>query len=286
MKKAKAMSLFEPSPKYYTSTQAQKFAGMAGVLSAAAATGLVAIWMTGDNEDESYLGGVDFEELLFNWHPILMCSGLIFLFSSAIVSFRILPVSKPSQKIIHATCHLLALVCISLGLTAVFVGNNNKDKNAEHTYYGNLSSLHSWLGLGAIVVYGQNYFLGFYHFFVSSVSKSSRQKYMPNHVFLGILAFVMSVLAAETGIMELATEFGCGYEVNHPDTNPAENYKDLTEGCRVANGAGIMILVTMILILYAMLGNNDAVDPSEETAGTSEALIRESKGSHNSYDRF
>ena len=273
------MSEFAPSPKYYSSTQAQKIAAMAAILSAAVSTIMVSVWMAGKDQDKSFLGGLDFQELLFNWHPILMLSGFGFFFTSSIVSFRIMPASKPIQKKFHAFCHVMAIVCISLGLTAVFVGNNDKSKNAEHTYYSNLSSLHSFLGLSAVAVYGQNFFLGLYHFFVSGVTKASRQRYMPIHVFLGILAFVIAFMAAETGIMELSTELGCGYETDKSDLNPAANYDRLTEGCRLANGVGMMLLVTLCLTLYALIGNNDAVDHDAGSAadGTAAKLLRNSR---------
>lgn len=78
-------------------------------------------WMDSDI-DGSYLGGLNTNELLFNWHPILMVTGLIFCSISSLVSFRILPFAKPVKKYFHAILHSLAVICIILGVTAVFQG--------------------------------------------------------------------------------------------------------------------------------------------------------------------
>ncbi len=194
------------------------------------------------------------------------------------MAFRIIPLPKPKQKFIHATCHFLSTICISLGFAAVYVGNNEKSKNADHIFYTNFTSLHSFLGLSAIILYGQNYLLGILHFLVPSVSVEHRKSYMPNHVFLGTLSFVVAAMAAETGIMELTAELpaGCYYDVTEPDVNPAENYHLLPAGCRLGNGIGIMILITVILVLYTLIAQPIV---SEDNKAENERLIssRDSK---------
>ena len=70
--------------------------------------------------DASYLGGVNTNELLFNWHPILMVSGLIFSSITAILAYRFLPLEKTTVKYIHAFFHSASIVCVVLGVSAVF----------------------------------------------------------------------------------------------------------------------------------------------------------------------
>ena len=52
--------------------------------------------------------------------------------------------------------------------------------------------------------------------------------------------------------MEKNWFMGCSYTVDEKDTNPAEHYEDLPEGCRLSNGIGMMTLATLVVILYAL----------------------------------
>ena len=74
------------------------------------------------DDDASYLGGLNINELLFNWHPVLMVTGLIFCSATALVSFKVIPMDHNTKKYVHATLHTVAVVCIVLGITAVFQG--------------------------------------------------------------------------------------------------------------------------------------------------------------------
>lgn len=88
---------------------------------------------------------------------------------------------------------------------------------------------------------------------------------MPNHVFLGTLSFVIAAMAAATGVMELTTELGiCYYDVSSPDINPAENYHLLPIGCRLGNGVGIMVLITVLLVLYTLIAQPIVEDNEAE----------------------
>jgi hypothetical protein len=157
------------------------------------------------------------------------------------------------NKIIHVLWHTAAVICFSIGLYAVFTGNNYKDKNTEGFYFSNLNSLHSLLGLTAVILYSQNYLLGFISFLIPGVVLEWKQKYMPKHKFLGLFSLFAACFAALTGVMELTTEFGCGYDVDSADVNPAENYHLLTKGCQIANGIGIFVLLTAFLAGYTMI---------------------------------
>lgn len=72
--------------------------------------------------DGSYLGGLNTNELLFNWHPVLMVAGLILCSIVSLTSFRILPFEHHLKKYFHATIHTIAIICLSLGVSAVFEG--------------------------------------------------------------------------------------------------------------------------------------------------------------------
>lgn len=184
---------------------AKIIAAAIAIVSAVTVLILTVIWMDSDY-DGSYLGGLNTNELLFNWHPILMVAGLIVCGITSLMSFRVLPFEKPLKKNIHATLHIIAIICISLGVSAVFQANNYKSKNIEGQYSGNLYSMHSILGIIANVVYGSNYIIGFGSFLLYSVlglSDETKAAIMPFHILLGTFALFVSAFAVETGIMEL-----------------------------------------------------------------------------------
>lgn len=243
----------EVSKRFSSTTSSQKVAGWLAFVFAFISVILVAHWMNGSNIEEGFQGGLNWDKLIFNWHPIMMVSGIIFCMMSAALSFCLLPVPKYISKMVHTLLHTGALICIIIGLCAVFIGNNNKDRNLYNTYYSNLSTIHSFLGLSAVILYFQNYIGGLIGFLLSLISEDMKKIYMSYHVYFGIMALMIGALAAETGIMELSVESGCGYSVSSPDINPAENYHKLQEGCRVANGAGLTILTAILLAFYALI---------------------------------
>eukprot|EP01034_Spumella_vulgaris_P022057 gene22057-28152_t len=104
------------------------------------------------------------------------------------------------------------------------------------------------------------------------VAVSLRKAYMPSHIFLGSFAFFAAVFAALTGAMELATEKKCGYEVTSPDTNPAENYHELSGGCKTLNGIAVLLLFTAFFAAYALWENHAAL-PKENNGEKEELLI-------------
>lgn len=44
----------------------------------------------------------------------------------------------------------------------------------------------------------------------------------------------------------------CGYTVEEKDTNPANNYHKLPDGCKMSNGIGICAFITLLLTLYSV----------------------------------
>ena len=56
---------------------------------------------------------------------------------------------KMTVKIIHASMHILALIFTVIGLKAVFDSHNLHDKPIPNLY-----SLHSWIGLTAVILFG------------------------------------------------------------------------------------------------------------------------------------
>jgi hypothetical protein len=254
-------SYYLPSILYKRSSSTQKISAAVAVSFSALTLIIVIYWATNTNTGANYLGGLNLNELIFNWHPILMTTGLICCSITALVSYRLLPLNKMITKTIHVVLHSVSLFCLIFGLTAVIVGNNYKSKNTSGSYYANFCSIHSFLGLSAIVLYCQNYIFGLLHFLYPWLSTERRVSYMPSHKVLGVFSFFAAIMAALTGLMELSAEYGCGYAVSHPDNDPLGNYHLLSAGCRTMNGIALLLFLTA---LFAAVALWDVVPKREE----------------------
>ena len=233
---------------------------------------------TDNTSDSTYLGGLNMNELIFNYHPIFMVSGLIVGFTCSLTSFRLLPVTHKYSKYIHATLHTLTVILIVLGLSAVFIGNNYKSKNTADSYFANLYTLHSFLGLSAITLYSSNYIIGLITFLFYDRFKISiewRRRIKPYHILFGIFTLFAAVFAVETGVMELSTEIGCYYEVTNADLNPVENYHKLGGGCQVANGIGMTVFLVALFAFFSVYDvQQDPVDPNEYVSEEKEPILK------------
>ena len=97
--------------------------------------------------------------------------GALFL---AILVYRIfLDISKPIVKIIHAVLLALALISASIGLKAVFDSTNLATPAGK-----NLSSLHSWIGMTTVLLFGLQWIFGFVFFLFPQLSADWRKFYM------------------------------------------------------------------------------------------------------------
>lgn len=77
-------------------------------------------------------------------------------------------------KIIHAVLLALALICASVGLKAVF-DSHNLSKPPDV----NLYSLHSWIGLSTVILFGLQWVTGFIFFLFPKLNEDYRRRYMP-----------------------------------------------------------------------------------------------------------
>jgi len=245
------------------STTLQKVSGICAAIFAGAAVVMVAYWAHGPNTSKGYLGGLDMEENTFNWHPVLMVTGGIFCLMTSLLSYRVLPLPKTMQKAMHGVMHTAAFICLSIGLACVFRSKNIPEKNPFGGYSSNLKNIHSFIGLGVYILYGLNYLLGILHYAIPGIDLSMKRAYMNTHVFIGIFIMFGAVCAVESGLMMLTG--GCGYPVTSADTNPAENYHLLSNGCQLANAIGIVVFLASFLCYYALFrGNSTPKEKNEE----------------------
>ncbi|CAM9909290.1 unnamed protein product [Scytosiphon promiscuus] len=195
---------------------------------------LVLVWALAYQDNDYFLGGLGSSGTeLFNWHPVLMISGLILAFFARILAYRTFALERRVNKLIHSSCMLLAVILVSVGLWAVFQYHNDE-------LYANLYTMHSWSGIVVVTLFYANYLGGFFNFFVGATSDSIKAQYLPNHVFVGIFTYYAAAFTAVLGIQDKNSALGCGYDITltEPDYNPAAHYWNLYAGCRLSNGLG------------------------------------------------
>ncbi|KAL1296402.1 hypothetical protein HN51_057101 [Arachis hypogaea] len=140
----------------------------------------------------------DNKNLIFNLHPVLMILGLIFLGGEAIISYKSLPLKKEVKKVIHLTLHAIALALGIFGICAAF-------KNHNESGIANLYSLHSWLGIAVISLYGIQWLYGFVIFFFPGGTPAIRRESLPWHVLFGLFVYVLAIGTASLGFLEKLT---------------------------------------------------------------------------------
>lgn len=127
-----------------------------------------------------------------------MLIGFIILGGEAIVSYKSLPLKKEVKKVIHLVLHAVALILGIIGIWAAFKFHNESS-------ILNLYSLHSWLGIGIIVLYGIQWIYGFVIFFYPGGSSSLRSDSLPWHVLFGIFVYGLAIANAAIGFLEKLT---------------------------------------------------------------------------------
>ncbi|KAK7357341.1 hypothetical protein VNO80_16625 [Phaseolus coccineus] len=160
------------------------------------ATILVLVWLV------NFRGGLawdsDNKQLIFNIHPFLIVFGLIVHGGEAIISYKGLPLKKEVKKLVHLGLHGAALVLGIIGIYTAFKYHNESG-------IANLYSLHSWLGIGVIVLYGIQWIYGFVIFFYPGGTPDVRRFSLPWHALFGLFVFVLAVGTATLGFLEKLT---------------------------------------------------------------------------------
>ncbi|KAM7105831.1 plasma membrane ascorbate-dependent reductase CYBRD1 isoform 2-T2 [Molossus nigricans] len=179
--------------------------------------------------------GWDAREPEFNWHPVLVVTGFVFIQGIAIIVYR-LPwtwkCSKLLMKGIHAGLNAVAAVLAIISLVAVFDFHNGKN-------IPNMYSLHSWVGLIAVILYMLQLLLGFFVFLLPLAPLSLRALLMPIHVYSGLLIFGTVIATALMGVTE---------KLIFSLKNPA--YNTLPPEGVFTNTLGLLILVFGALIFW------------------------------------
>ncbi|KAG9457337.1 hypothetical protein H6P81_001845 [Aristolochia fimbriata] len=137
----------------------------------------------------------DLPDRVFNVHPFLMYLGFIFLAGEAMIAYKMVKAERKIQKMVHMLLHLIALV---LGIVGVYAAFKFHDESQIPDMY----SLHSWLGLVTIVLFGLQWLFGFVAFWYPRAASGTRDRVAPWHIFLGVLIFLTAICTAETGLVQ------------------------------------------------------------------------------------
>jgi len=141
--------------------------------------------------------------ITFNWHPILMTLGLIFLYGNGALIYRVIPPKNESHKlglkIGHAVIMMVAFVIMVIGLQAAFDSHNLATPPKPNLY-----TLHSWIGLIAALLFGIQWALGFSAFLFPKFSPEIRALLLPFHQYFGSSILCLAVAAALMGHLEKA----------------------------------------------------------------------------------
>ncbi|ONM08596.1 Cytochrome b561 [Zea mays] len=179
---------------HYHSMLASRVGMVAHVLFLTTAV-LMLVWLL------HYRGGINIQsedpEQIFNVHPFVMSWGFILLIGEAILAYSTIPshIDHRTQKMAHMLIHLVGLILAIFGVYAAF-------KFHDAAVAPDLTSLHSWLGIAAVALFGLQWLFGFVTFWLPAAHADTRAAAAPAHVMAGLAIFMLAVCAAQTGLVE------------------------------------------------------------------------------------
>lgn len=192
---------------------------------------LVLIWTI------QYLGGFAWQDdplHEFNYHPVCAVLGLVILNGNGLLMYRILyHKTKSTLKFLHALTMFIAFVLAVISLKCAFDSHDFRSPPLPNLY-----SLHSWIGLGTVILFSFQFFCGFITFLYPGAKTMHRNIYLQYHQFFGVIIFILAVLSCHSGIMEKVK------------ASLGKEYLDLPPAGFIANFFGVSITVFAILVLY------------------------------------
>ncbi|VDI06927.1 cytochrome b-561 [Mytilus galloprovincialis] len=219
---------------------------------------IVAVWMG------HFRGGFAWQSdpaKEFNFHPVFMVIGMIFLYSDGkcILAYRVFRnMKKLYIKILHGMIHLGALIFSAVGLKAVF-DSHNLAKNPIPNMY----SLHSWMGIITVVLFGLQWLSGLTSFLFPGLSMGLKKQYMPHHVFWGIAILTMAGATALMGITEKALFMMKTFPENGSKI-PVLDYSHKPPEGILMNCLGIVIVTLIALVIYIVTRPEYKREPSPD----------------------
>ncbi|KAF3682101.1 putative transmembrane ascorbate ferrireductase 2 [Capsicum annuum] len=157
--------------------------------------------------------------------------------------------TKNFRKSVHLFLQFMAFFLSLIGLWAAWKFHN--DKGIDNFY-----SLHSWLGLACLFLFGVQWAVGFATFWYPGGSRNSRATLLPWHVFLGIYIYALAIATCATGFLEKATFLQTSHIISRYSTEAL-----------LVNCLGVLIVVLGGLVILAVISPmNGRGDIIRETA--------------------
>ncbi|XP_058800357.1 plasma membrane ascorbate-dependent reductase CYBRD1 isoform X2 [Phymastichus coffea] len=222
-------------------TQAQKLEGFSFLFYLTEGTGLfliilVGIWLV---QYRNGFGWTSIPELEFNWHPLLMTIGLVFLYANGMLIYRSQrTIRKRRLKLIHAGIMIFTLLLTIIALVAAFDSHNLKTPPIPNMY-----SLHSWVGLASVILFCCQWVAGLLSFLYPTIQAPLRAAYLPIHVYFGTAGFVATIAACLIGLTEKAI-FSLDFNKVPP------HYRDLPGEAVLINIIGLIFVIFGALTVY------------------------------------
>ncbi|CAF0714122.1 unnamed protein product [Brachionus calyciflorus] len=196
----------------------------------------------------NYRGGYGWDvSKVFNYHPLFMTIGMIFLYGDAMLVYRAFrQTTKLYVKILHGIIQVAVFVFAAVALKAAFDSHNKAPKPIPNMY-----SLHSWVGLAAVILFGMQWVCGFVSFLFPKLSDGLRRMYLPHHKFWGVAIFGLCVAAALMGITEKAFF-----------SLPNGQYSTLPGEGVLINFFGSFVVIFGVLVIY-LVTKTDFARPAD-----------------------
>lgn len=102
---------------------------------------------------------------------------------------------KKKLKLTHAIVNATALVFAVVALRAVFASHAAENIN-------NMYSLHSWMGIITVALFAFQWLCGLVAFLFPGLASHLRALYLPIHVNLGLVIFILACVTALLGMTE------------------------------------------------------------------------------------
>ena len=227
--------------------------------------GIIAVVLMGIWTGKLY-GGFAWQSnpgLEFNWHPLLMTIGMVYLYGNGMLMYRIAPNQKKmSLKIVHAMIMITIFVLVVIALKAVFDSHNLKpcgDDPAKLCPIPNMYSFHSWIGLTTALLFSMQWALGLVMFLVPGVANNIKALYMPFHVYFGVVIFVCAVASVLLGIKEKVL-FSIG----------GAGYSKFEEKGVYANVICLFVVIFAVMVVYLVANPNFKRKPIPEETNSAE----------------
>jgi hypothetical protein len=189
---------------------------------------------------------------MFNLHAFLMLTGFIFFNGQAMLIYKtFLCCKKIYNKITHTIFFVLSTSLITFGMIIGIQAQHMTplDLPATHFY-----SIHSWIGLVTVGLFGLQFIFGFISFLVllccEKATAGYRTKVLPTHQTMGLVIYSLAVAACLTGLLQTARSRLSG-QGDKPDykqqSNPANPF--LNAGL-VINMVGACLIAAAIIMPY------------------------------------